>query len=219
MSYRAPGEESRPYRLYKILVYHFLQLICRLVCVLVFHLRCFGREHTQVDGPAVILSTHQSHLDPVLVGVSFNERLSSVARKSLFRVPLLGTLIRWLDSIELDRERGGLTGLKETLRRLKRGRKVLLFPEGTRSPTGRLMPLKPGFLVLARRCSVPVIPVAIVGAYDALPRGAKVPRIVPIRVVIGEAIQPEELADLDDAAALRVVAERLAACDARGRAR
>ncbi|RMF37291.1 MAG: 1-acyl-sn-glycerol-3-phosphate acyltransferase [Planctomycetota bacterium] len=212
-------EEPRLNRLFKIAFYYSLQLVCRLACVSLFHLRCLGREHTRVAGPALILSTHQSHLDPILVGVAFNERVNSVARQSLFPIPVLGTVIRWLDAIALDRTRGGLGGLKETMRRLRAGRKVLLFPEGTRTPTGRMLPLKPGFLVLARKCSVPLIPMAIVGAYDALPRGTWVLRPVPIRVVIGPAIEPDELKGLDDAAALELVTNRLAACRQRGQRR
>ena len=77
--------------------------------------------------------------------------MNYVARETLFRLPLLAPLMRFLDAFPIDREGSGLSGLKETLRRLKRGELVLIFPEGTRTTDGEVAPLKPGFISVARR--------------------------------------------------------------------
>ena len=163
---------------FKRWIYLWLQLYARVAMVMLFDLRCHGRQHLG-DGAALVLSTHQSNFDPILVGLVFNGRLNYVARRTLFANPLFAAFIRLLDAIELDRERGGLAGLKETLRRLKADQKVLVFPEGTRSLDGRICPLKPGFLAVARRSQVPLIPLAITGAMSAAARAAAGHAIIP----------------------------------------
>ena len=202
----------------KQVFYRFVQNSARLVGVFVFDYRCVGRENARFDGPALILSTHQSHFDPVLIGLTFNERLNYLARKTLFNNWLFALTIRMLDAIELDRDRSGLAGLKETLKRLKNGCKVVVFPEGTRTSDGRIAPLKPGFLSVARRSKVPLIPVAITGAFEALPRGSFRPRRYPLRMAVGPAIRHEEFADLNDDDMLKLVTERLHACYAQAQA-
>ncbi|HOU36076.1 MAG TPA: lysophospholipid acyltransferase family protein, partial [Candidatus Omnitrophota bacterium] len=81
-----------------------------------------------------MVSNHQSHLDPPLVGCGCRRQMNFLARNTLFRSPLFAKLISSVNAIPIDREGGGLAGLKETLRRLKRGEMVLVFPEGTRTP-------------------------------------------------------------------------------------
>lgn len=192
--------------------YTMIRLSSRIVSVFVFDFRAFDRQNTLVDGGALILSSHQSNFDPVLIGATFNEHLNYLARRSLFNNRLFGMLISMLDAIELDRDRSGLAGLKETIRRVRSGKKVLIFPEGTRTPDGKIGALKPGFLAVARRCKVPLIPVAITGAYDALPKGASFPLRYPMRVAVGKAIQVEEFSALDDEAMLELVKSRMDAC-------
>jgi 1-acyl-sn-glycerol-3-phosphate acyltransferase len=182
-----------------------------MVGVLFFDLRCYGRQHLH-DGAALVLSTHQSNFDPVLVGLMFNDRLNYLARRTLFKNRLFAGLIRLLDAIELDRDRSGLAGLKETLKRLKADQKVLVFPEGTRTPDGKIAELKPGFLAVARRSQVPLIPIAITGAYEVLPRGSKYPRRYPIRLAIGPLVKFADYENLTDAQALQMLSQRLHRC-------
>lgn len=207
-----PPPQRSLYGVLQFLFYRGVRNISAIVAVYVFGLRCVGREHTHVPGGALVLSTHQSHFDPVLIGVTFSERLNYLAKRSLFKSRLFGGLISLLNAIELDRDRSGLAGLRETLKRLKQGQKVLIFPEGTRSADGRIAPLKPGFLSVARRSKVPLIPVAITGAYEALPRGSRLPLRYPLRVVVGQSIAAAEIAELDDDAVLALISARLHAC-------
>jgi 1-acyl-sn-glycerol-3-phosphate acyltransferase len=144
--------------------------------------------------------------------LAFNDRLNYLARRTLFKNRLFAGLIRLLDAIELDRDRSGLAGLKETLKRLKANEKVLVFPEGTRTNDGKISPLKPGFLAVARRSQVPLIPMAISGAYEALPRGSVLPRRYPLRVTVGPPIQYREYEQLSDEQALALLYQRLQCC-------
>jgi 1-acyl-sn-glycerol-3-phosphate acyltransferase len=197
--------------------YDALRVLARLLVVLLFRLRVVGRENWPAAGGALACSNHQSYFDPLLVGLTCARRMNYLARDSLFRVPVLGRIIKFFDSIPIDREGGGLAGLKETLKRLKAGEMVLIFPEGTRTHDGEVAPLKPGFIAVARRSRVPLVPVAIDGAYQSWPRTASFPRPTRLAVVIGEPISAEEIAELTDEDLLAELEQRMLTCHAQAR--
>ncbi len=212
----APAKHQKS--LAKNVFYRIIRLASRILSVTIFNFRGLGRENCIIEGGALILSTHQSHFDPVLIGATFNEQLNYLARRTLFNNRIFGAIISMLDAIELDRDRSGLAGLKETIRRVRGGSKVLIFPEGTRTSDGQIAQLKPGFLSVARRCKVPLIPVAITGAYEALPKGRAFPLLYPLHVCVGKAIQLDEFSELDDEAMLKLVRSRLQECYRRAEA-
>lgn len=198
--------------------YEYLHIVLRLVTTLVFHIRCTGRHLVPRTGGALILSNHQSHLDPVLIGVACDRRLNYLARETLFRFAPFRLLIESLDAIPIDREGLGLSGLKETLRRLKREEMVLLFPEGTRSRDGEMASLKPGFSALARRAGVPLVPVGIDGAFQAWPRWQRVPGLATIHVVFGPPLLPSEIREYDERSLVEEIERRIRDCHLRARA-
>jgi 1-acyl-sn-glycerol-3-phosphate acyltransferase len=210
----AAGSE-RP--LSKRVGYDGLRVLCRTVAVWLYGLRIEGRDHWPATGGGLICANHQSMFDPPLVGLTCSRRMNYLARDTLFRVPGLAQLITFLDAIPIDREGGGLAGLKETLRRLKAGELVLIFPEGTRTHDGEVAPLKPGFISVARRSRVPLIPVGLDGAYQAWPRSAPVPRLGRVAVVIGQPISASEIAAFSDDDLLRELSRRIQACHGKAR--
>ncbi len=213
---KTPGLAKRS--LFKRLWYRFLRVVCRLLAVIVFRYRGRGRPFVPTEGGALMLSNHQSHLDPVLVGLACERRLNYVARTTLFRISPLAWLIDSLDAIPIDREGTGLGGLKETLKRLKRGEIVLLFPEGTRTPDGEVHELKPGFCALAKRAGVPLVPVALDGAFQAWPRTSLLPRPTAVHIQFGPPISAAEIATLDDQQLLAEVDRRIRRCHQSARA-
>ena len=196
----------------KRLWYKFLHMLCRLGAVLFFRARVSGQEFIPATGGALVLSNHQSHLDPVLVGMACHRRLNYLARQTLFDIAPLRWLIRSLDAIPIDRAGTGLGGLKETLKRLKHEEMVLIFPEGTRTRDGELARFKPGFVALARRANVPLLPVGLDGAYQAWPRSRKLPRRGVVRIVFGPPLLPAEMAQLNDDELVRELEQRTLAC-------
>lgn len=194
----------------KLLWYRLTQWCIGGVARVWFRLRRRGVNRIPATGPVVLLSNHQSHLDPLLLGCFIPRPIGYLARDTLFH-GALGPLIRSYDAIPIDRDGGGLAGIRATLKRIKQGDAVLLFPEGTRSLDGNLQELKPGFIALVRRGKATIAPLAIAGAYEAMPRGANFPRPRPVALVCGECIEPAEIAELDDTALLELVADRLAA--------
>jgi 1-acyl-sn-glycerol-3-phosphate acyltransferase len=190
----------------------FLRFVARMVAVPVFQIRHRGRQFLPPAGGGLVLSNHQSNLDPILIGLGCQRRLNYVARTTLFRFAPLGWLINSLDTIPINREGSGFGGLKETLKRLKRGELVLLFPEGTRSPDGEIQPMKPGFCAIAKRSAVPLIPVAVDGAFEAWPRHRSIPRSVVVHVEFGAPITPEEVARMSDDELVSEVQRRIQLC-------
>jgi 1-acyl-sn-glycerol-3-phosphate acyltransferase len=201
-----------PRSLWKQLGYGTLQVLCRLIATSLFRVRVFGRENVPDSCGGLVCSNHQSFFDPVLMGLAIDRRLNFLARDTLFRNPLFKALILFLDAIPIDREGGGLAGLRETLKRLKENELVLIFPEGTRTRNGELLPLKPGFCAVARRSKQPLIPIAFDGAYAAWPRDRWLPQFSVVRVVIGQPILPEEIATLDDASLVATLTQRIHHC-------
>ena len=204
--------QSEPFRLAKLLWYEMLRLMIFVAVCAFYRFRAFGREHLPEDGGALLASNHQSHLDPPLIGQAVPRRINYLARATLFRFFLLRWLIQSLDAIPIDREGSGLGGIKETMKRLRSGGKVLMFPEGTRTADGNMRPLKPGFCAMVRRSNVPIVPLAIDGSFDAWPRTQRFPGRSIVHICFGPPITAEQQKSLSDEELVLLVEERIAEC-------
>jgi 1-acyl-sn-glycerol-3-phosphate acyltransferase len=173
-----------------------------------FRFRYTGAPHVPKAGPVLLVANHQSHLDPVLVGIACPRQLKYLARHDLFFWPF-SWWIRALGAVPIDRQRGALGGIKTTLKLLQSREAVLVFPEGSRTPDGRLHPLLPGFCLLARRGRATVVPVAICGAYESMPRGSIFARPRPITLDFAPPIRPGEFQHLSDAQLTQLVEARI----------
>ncbi len=156
-----------------------------------FDFRVIGAEKLQFSGSAIIASNHVSFLDPPLVGCVFDEVVYSFARKSLFDHPLAGMILRSWHVFGVDRDKHDTTALKTTIRLLRNGKKVLMFPEGTRSYDGAPQSAEAGIGLFIDKGKAPVLPVRLFGAYEAYPRGAKSLRPAKITLVVGDLWQPD----------------------------
>ena len=110
--------------------YEFLCRILQLAAVLACRIRHTGRRNIPATGGVLLVSNHQSYLDPPFVGIGCPRQMNYLARQSLFKFAPFSWLIESLDVIPLDREGIGVSGMKESLRRLKRGEMLVIFPEG-----------------------------------------------------------------------------------------
>jgi 1-acyl-sn-glycerol-3-phosphate acyltransferase len=144
-----------------------------------FSLRFEGGRNIPGSGPALLVANHESFLDPIAVGLTTTRQLCYLARKTLF-TPGFGWFLRSVNCVPVDQEGVAKEGLKTILELLGKGRAVLVFPEGERTWTGQMSPLKPGIQLLIKRAQAPIIPVGIAGAFDAFPRGRLLPRLAPL---------------------------------------
>lgn len=198
-------------------LYAFLWVLCRTLSLVFFGFRSKFAEPLPSEGGLLVLASHQSHLDPLLLGLASPRRLSSLARSSLFTNRFLGEVISLLDAVPIDRESSSIGAMKAIISRLKAGKAVIIFPEGTRTGNGQLGEIKGGFTLIARRAGVPIVPVAIVGAYECWPRSRLLPQTGRIRLEFGRLITPEEIAATDDETLLRTYRDALVDLDAHAR--
>jgi 1-acyl-sn-glycerol-3-phosphate acyltransferase len=177
-------------------VYGFFHFGMKALCDTHFRTGVSGVEHIPRQGGFIVAANHASLLDPPIVGAVVPRQMSAFARKTLWKG---GIASWWLDAvgvIPVDRDSGSDVGaIRRVLQTLKQGRGIILFPEGTRTPTGRLQRAKAGVGLMACRTGVPVVPARVFGAFEACGRNGPLRLGTPVLVVFGRPLRP---ADYDD---------------------
>jgi len=150
--------------------------------------RVYGRENVPSVGGAVIAANHTSYLDPPVVGVGLRRPCFYMGKKELFDVPFLGWAIRRTGCFPVDRDHPDTKVIRFAVDLLKQGNLLCIFPEGGRSPDGKLMVEEAGIgpALIANRAGVPVIPAYIEGTFKSYPTGGKLPRRANISITYGE---------------------------------
>ena len=152
--------------------------------------RChvYNRENVPANGPVILASNHASFIDPPLIGSSTHREINYLARETLFRFPVIGSVLKAVNAVPVDREGGGAAGLRAILDRLLGGGAIILFPEGTRTPDGRLQAAKSGIGLTVIKSDAPVVPVRVFGTFEAFSRHHSFPRPRKITVKFGRPI-------------------------------
>lgn len=166
--------------------FRMAHVFSRIVFSAVCDLKIYGAETFPRSGGVLVVSNHQSHLDPVILGVAIPRSLSYFAKSELFEMhPAFTRLIESLGAFPV-RQTGSAAGaIKETIDRLQSGCALNIYPEGSRTIDGELQPFEKGAALIIRKAKVPVVPVAIHGSFECFPPGTKMPKPHPIRVMFG----------------------------------
>jgi len=168
---------------------------CRIILALSgVRVRVEGAENIPKGGPVIFMSNHQGAFDiPALQGY-IPVQFRWVAKKSLFKIPVIGWTMSLAGYIGIDRENAAeaMRNIEEASGKIKGGTSVLVFPEGTRSDTGALLPFKRGAFVLVSKSAVPVVPVAIQGTRDIMKRGGYSISPSEVRISFGAPLGPQE---------------------------
>jgi 1-acyl-sn-glycerol-3-phosphate acyltransferase len=170
--------------------------------------RVTGRENAPREGGVLIIANHTSYADPPIVGACFPRPVNFMAKAELFFFPL-GPIIRGTQAFPVKRGGGEREALRTAIHMLKEGRVLLIFPEGTRSPEGRLIEFELGAAFVALNSGAQVVPLGIDGADRLLPLNSPIPRPAKLRVKIGPPV------DLDDLRSQRASREVLREATAR----
>ncbi|MEN6578240.1 MAG: (d)CMP kinase [Phycisphaerales bacterium] len=176
--------------------YWLARFMCRVFCEVFFRYRAYGRENLPCTGPFILAGNHQSFLDPVFCGVAVKRHVTYMARDTLFKHWFFGRLIASVNAIPLSRDKADISVMRLVIDRLRQGAAVCLYPEGTRTPDGRIAPFKPGFGLLCRRSKATVVPVLIDGAFECWPRHKKLFSPGSIFVQFGKPLAPEQVATM-----------------------
>lgn len=177
-------------------VYGFFHYLTTVVYSMAFRGEIAGQDNLPKHGAFLIASNHASYIDPPVLGAAVPRQLCFFARKTLWKP---GVASWWLDTvgtIPVDRDGGqDVSALKRVLRTLKENKGLILFPEGTRSPDGKLQTPKAGVGFIVCRSQVPVVPARIFGSFEAFGRKTGLRPGRPISITFGRPLSP---ADYDD---------------------
>jgi len=160
-----------------------------------FRGRIYGVEQVPAKGPVIVVANHASDFDPPILSNCLRRPVSYMAKEELFQVPILGRAIRLYGAYPVKRGSADRSAIRAALAQLEAGWAVGLFPQGTRTPDGRIPNPKLGAALLAAKSQVPLLPVSLWGTETIMPKGHKLPQPVPITVRIGAVIPPPSSTD------------------------
>ena len=161
------------------MLYRFARALLIPVFLLFYNYRVIGRENIPRNGAYIVCANHFSYLDPILVGISLPNRMHFMAKVELFKNIFLRALLNGLGAFPVKRGEADIKSIKTSLKLLKNGKVLALFPEGTRNRSEELV-AEPGIAMLAIKSKVPIVPVAIISSYKFFRR---------TKVIIGKSIE------------------------------
>ncbi|MGI6585359.1 MAG: 1-acyl-sn-glycerol-3-phosphate acyltransferase [Gracilibacteraceae bacterium] len=167
------------------MLYRIARALLIPVFLFFYNYRISGRENIPKSGAYIVCANHVSVIDPILVGISIPNRIYFMAKAELFRNILLRALLNGLGAFPIRRGEVDIKSIKTSLKLLKNGKVLALFPEGTRNKSGEVV-AEPGIAMLATKSKAPIIPVAIISNYKFFKR---------TEIVIGEPIELTEYYD------------------------
>jgi len=171
------------------IVRNFLKLFFKIV----MGFKVYGVENVPKKGGFILAGNHVSHLDPPAFASASPRVLHFMARDTLFNNRALGWIIGSCNSFPVRRGEADLGAIKEAVRRLKNGKVLLIFPEGTRSQNGKIQAAQPGVGYLSLMAGVPVLPAYVKGTDEAMPRGTSKIKPVRVSVYFGNMVEPKKL--------------------------
>jgi 1-acyl-sn-glycerol-3-phosphate acyltransferase len=176
----------------QMLAWNAGRTVSRVLSMLLFRLHVGGQAGLPKTGGVLMVTNHQSFLDPWLIGIAPSRQVHYMARDTLFKGGFLHYLMELWNAFPVKRGAADLGAIRMAVDVLDKGYVLNIFPEGTRSEDGSIGQVAPGMVLILNRCKkdVPVVPVVIEGAYETWPRGRKIPKVWGgrIRIVYGRPI-------------------------------
>ncbi len=171
------------------MIYYFTYFLTKFVLsALYFPRTVYGIDHIPPQGGCIIASNHVSNLDPVVLGISCGRRINFMAKFELFQKQPLGFFLTKLGAFPVKRNEADFGALREAVKRLRKGKPVLIFVEGTRRIGDTPAKAQAGVGFLAMKTNVPVIPVFVKGTQKVMPPGSKFFNRHPVTVRFGPAV-------------------------------
>lgn len=191
------------------MVYSLSRALVRLILRAFFGFRVEGSEHEPRSGAVIVVSNHLSDLDGLVVAASVRRRAGFMAKHELFTNPLLRWWITACGAFPVRRGAPDRQALRTALGLLHQGGALIMFPEGTRGHDRTLRPPEPGAAMLAMRTGAVILPVALLGTDEALPRDTRRLRRARIRAKIGAPLTPSRVVQSADGHSEREAIETL----------
>lgn len=149
-----------------------------------------GRENLKKSNQYIIIGNHTSWGDIIVLFISIKQMLRFIAKAELAKLPLIGFMMKRMGMVFVERGNAhkSAQSVKSTLDKIKGGAKMVGFPEGTRSKTGKIGDFKKGLIMIAVKSGIDIIPVGLENVYNVWPRNNYAFRPGKVKVVIGEPI-------------------------------
>ncbi|GIJ49702.1 1-acyl-sn-glycerol-3-phosphate acyltransferase [Virgisporangium aliadipatigenens] len=169
-------------------LYQFGRVVVAPVLRRAWHLEVTGAENVPKHGPVIVAANHHSFIDSTILPMATGRQLFFLAKDEYFQNPVTRFVMKELNQIKVDRSSGraSLMAIDAALPFLFAGKPLGIFPEGTRSPDGRLYRGRPGVAKLALDSGAPIVPVGLFGTEGVQPIGKRFPGTGRVRVVIGK---------------------------------
>ncbi|EPP35471.1 acyltransferase family protein [Chlamydia ibidis] len=176
------------------MIFAITKFLTNILFRLLYRFRVYRNKKSFCHGPAIVAANHASFLDPVAVVLSFPGRLYHLARSTLFSNVFSNWLLRQWACYPVNRSSGNSAAFKAAYSLFQKGQKLIIYPEGSRSPDGHLHPGQIGVGMLAIKTKVPVLPVYVAGTYQAFNRHQKFPKFCkPITCIFGSPVKLDDL--------------------------
>ena len=173
--------------------------------------RVSGRKNLPYRGGVILAPSHRSDFDPPVLGAASLRRVAWLAKRELWQYGWLARVLDFVGSFPVDPASPDRAALKRAREVLDQGEALVVFPEGKISPSGELLPLLPGVILMAMQARVPVVPVGLIGSNGIIPYGSTIPRptLKRVRVHFGPPISFEDLREMPSRQARVLAMQRL----------
>ena len=159
-----------------MLLYHFAKIVTGLIFKTLYPLKVKGSENFPKKGAMILVANHTSYFDPLYLAVAIPRQINWMRLKPYYDLWWLRWFFKSINNFPVNIKGPNISAIKYSLRILKQGKVLGIFPEGSRSKNGRLREGEPGVALLALKSGAPILPVAIRGAFEVFPPHARLPR-------------------------------------------
>ncbi len=192
------------------MLYWICVTLARLTGKVMFSLKVEGLEHMVKagEGGTIIAANHQSFLDPPLIAAACRGQIHFLARDTLFK-GVFGKLIKAVNAVPINQSGADLASIKTIIGEVKKGNRILVFPEGTRTEDGELQSAAAGIGMIVAKSKAIVQPVYIEGAFEAWPRHEKKPHRHPVKITFGERLDFSDIGRVKTKEEYQAIADKI----------
>lgn len=169
-------------------LYRFIYLSFKIIFKILYRFEVMNANNVPENGAVILAGNHVSYLDPILISISTKRQVHFLAKSELFKIPVLGFILRNIQIISVDRSKGDIDAIKSSMKVLKEGKVLGIFPQGTR--TKDVENISRGIGMISQKTNAPIIPIYIKNSDKAYTKSIFPLRFPKISVIIGDVIYP-----------------------------